>query len=122
MTSTTPGGRSGSSIVALAPVVLLASFIYHPHIHDLTDKAAVAAALTHDTARWGFAHLAAGVGSGFVVLAFLAVHSYLREAGEDRWSALCVPFIVALWPLAHEMRERPRAAHPVGHPRQTLAN
>ncbi|MGH3983014.1 MAG: hypothetical protein ACRDST_10115 [Pseudonocardiaceae bacterium] len=223
MTSTTPGGRSGSSIVALAPVVLLAAVVYHPHIHDLTDKAAVAAALTHDTARWGFAHLAVGVGSGLVVLAFLAIHSYLREAGPDRWSALGVPFIVlgstlfaflpameiamlgaagagadvaavliamdpwffpillagailfalgvlgfavgivrsgvlgpgltwlvvaalvvtaaarfvplgpalyvggaafivALWPLAHEMRERPRAARPVGHPRQTLAS
>lgn len=94
MTATMPTGRSGSSIVTLAPVVLMASLVYHPHISDLTDKAAVAAALTQDTARWGFAHLAVGVGSALVVLAFLAIHSYLREAGEDRWSARGVPFIV----------------------------
>ena len=94
MTSTMARGRSGSSIVTVAPVVLMASFVYHPYIPDLTDKAAVAAALTEDTARWGFAHLAVGVGSALVVLAFLAIHRYLREAGEHRWSALGVPFIV----------------------------
>lgn len=94
MTSTMPRTRSGASIVAVAPVVLMASFVYHPHISDLTDKAAVAAALTEDTARWGFAHLAVGVGAALVVLAFLAIHRYLREAGEYRWSALGVPFIV----------------------------
>jgi hypothetical protein len=39
-------------------------------------------------------HLAVGVGSGLVVLAFLAIRSYLREAGEERWSILALPFIV----------------------------
>jgi hypothetical protein len=94
MTSTMTSGRSGSSIVTVAPVVLMASFVYHPYISDLTDKAAVAAALTQDTARWGFAHLAVGVGAALVMLAFLAIHRYLCEAGEGRWSALGVPFIV----------------------------
>jgi hypothetical protein len=58
------------------------------------DKAAVAAALASDTTRWGFSHLAVGVGSGFTLLAFLAIRSYLREAGEERWSILALPFIV----------------------------
>jgi hypothetical protein len=34
------------------------------------------------------------VGSGLTVLAFLAIRSYLREAGEERWSVLALPFIV----------------------------
>jgi hypothetical protein len=74
--------------------VLLAAFIYHPYIANLTDKAAVTVALTSDTTHWGLSHLAVGVGSGLAVLAFLAVRSYLREAGEERWSILGLPFIV----------------------------
>jgi hypothetical protein len=34
------------------------------------------------------------VASGLIILAFLAVRSYLREAGEDRFSALGLPFVV----------------------------
>jgi hypothetical protein len=86
--------RIRAAIVAIAPALLLFAFVYHPYIANLTDKAAVAAALTSDTARWGLSHLAVGVGSGFAVLAFLAIRSYLREAGEDRWSILGLPFIV----------------------------
>jgi hypothetical protein len=92
--STTTRARIRAAIVAIAPAWLLFAFVYHPYIANLTDKAAVAAALTSDTARWGLSHLAVGVGSGFAVLAFLAIRSYLREAGEDRWSILGLPFIV----------------------------
>jgi hypothetical protein len=92
--STTIRARFGAAIVAIAPALLLFAFVYHPYIANLTDKAAVAAALTSDTARWGLSHLAVGVGSGFAMLAFLAVRSYLREAGEGRWSVLGLPFIV----------------------------
>jgi hypothetical protein len=74
--------------------VLLAAFVYHPYIANLTDKAAVAAALASDTTRWGLSHLAVGVGSGLLVLSFLAIRSYLREAGEERWSILALLFIV----------------------------
>jgi hypothetical protein len=92
--SATTRAQFGASIVALAPAVLLFAFVYHPYIANLTDKAAVAAALASDTTRWGFSHLAVGLGSGLVVLAFLAIRSYLREAGEERWSILALPFIV----------------------------
>jgi hypothetical protein len=47
-----------------------------------------------DPSRWAVAHLLVAVGSGLLVLAFLAVHSYLRGAGEERWSVLGLPFIV----------------------------
>lgn len=83
-----------ATIVALAPATFLAALLYHPYIGDLTDKAAVAGALIADQTRWGLSHLAVGVASGLIVLAFLAIRSYLRAAGEERWSALGVPFIV----------------------------
>jgi hypothetical protein len=92
--SSTTRARLRAAIVAIAPAVLLAAFVYHPYIADITDKAAVAAALAAHTTHWGAVHLAVGVGSGLVVLAFLAIRSYLREAGEDRWSILALPFIV----------------------------
>jgi len=94
MMSTTTTARLRAAIVAIAPAVLLAALVYHPYIANLTDKASVAAALASDTTRWGLSHLAVGVGSGLAVLAFLAVRSYLREAGEERWSVLGLPFIV----------------------------
>src|SRR3990170_1183946 len=92
--SSTMRARFRAAIVAIAPAALLAAFVYHPYIADLTDKAAVAAALASDTTRWGLSHLAVGVGSGLLVLSFLAIRSYLREAGEERWSILALPFIV----------------------------
>src|SRR5215217_4836724 len=70
--SSTTRARLRAAIVAIAPAVLLAAFVYHPYISNL----------------------AVGVGSGLVVLAFLAIRSYLREAGEERWSILALPFIV----------------------------
>src|SRR5918995_1377436 len=92
--STTTQARFRAAIVAIAPAVLLFAFVYHPYIANLTDKATVAAALASDTTRWGLSHLAVGVGSGLAVLAFLAIRGYLREAGEERWSILALPFIV----------------------------
>lgn len=86
--------RFGAALVAIAPAVLLAGIVSHPYIADLTDKAAVAAALAAHTTHWGPVHLTVGVASGLLVLAFLAVRSYLREAGENRWSVLALPFIV----------------------------
>jgi hypothetical protein len=90
----TRGARPGADLVAFAPVWLLAALLYHPVIPDLTDKASVAAAMTPDPVRWGFAHLAVGVGAALLVLAFLALRRYLQQAGEQRWSRLGVPLIV----------------------------
>ena len=115
--SATTRARFGASIVAIAPAVLLFAFVYHPYIANLTDKAAVAAALASDTTRWGFSHLAVGLGSGLVVLAFLAIRSYLREASEDRWSILALPFIVmggTLFAVLPGMEFAPLAAAEAG--------
>lgn len=51
--------RFRAAIVAIAPAVLLSALVYHLYIANITDKAAVTAAL-----------------------AFLAIRSYLRDAGE----------------------------------------
>jgi hypothetical protein len=39
-------------------------------------------------------HLIVAVGSGILLLAFLAIRTSLRESGEERWSARAVPPIV----------------------------
>src|SRR5215217_6652166 len=92
--SATTRARFGASIVALAPAVMLVGLFAHPYIATLPDEAAVAEMATADTTRWGLVHLTVGVASGLLVLAFVDIRSYLRGAGEDRWSILALPFIV----------------------------
>jgi hypothetical protein len=82
-------------IVALAPAALFVALVAHPYLPGrLPNEVAVAAAVAANTTRWGLVHLAAGVASGLVILAFLAVRDYLREARDHRLSALGVPFVV----------------------------
>ena len=114
--SATTRARFGAAIVAIAPAVLLAGLVSHPYIATLPDEAAVAAAATADTTRWGLAHVTVGVASGLVVLAFLAIRSYLRDAGEERWSILALPFIMGgtLFALLPGMEFAPLAAAKTG--------
>ena len=82
-------------IVALAPAALLVALVAHPYLAGrLPNEEAIAEAVAADTTRWGLVHLAAAVASGLVILAFLAIRDYLRDAGDRRHSALGVPFIV----------------------------
>jgi hypothetical protein len=78
--SSTTSARFGASTVALAPTVMLAGLFAHPYIATLPDEAAVAEAVAADTTYWGLVHLTAAVASGLLVLAFLTIRSYLREA------------------------------------------
>jgi hypothetical protein len=113
----TTRARLRAAIVALAPVVLLAGFVYHPYLHHPTDPGAIAAAAVADTTRWGLAHLAIAVGYGFAVLAFIAIRSYLRGAGEERWSARALPFTVmgsTLFAVLPGMEFAPLAAAEAG--------
>lgn len=90
---TTSGFRA--VITALAPLVLLAAFILHPYIAGrLPNDSAIADVVADGSTRWGLAHLAAGVASGVVVLAFIAIRGLIRERGDDSWSAFGLPFIV----------------------------
>lgn len=82
-------------IVAIAPMVLLAALSYHPHLPGRQPNLdALAEAVELDPSRWALAHVAAGVASGLLSLAFLAIRGYLRQAGEDRWSAAALPLVI----------------------------
>jgi hypothetical protein len=103
---------------ALAPPALLAAFVWHPYLTGrLPNAPAIAEAVAEDPARWGLAHLAAGVASGVVVLAFIAVRGFLRDRGDDRWSAVGLPFIVigsVLYAMLPGMEFAPLAAVAAG--------
>lgn len=88
-----PTRGSSIAILAIAPVVLLAAILYHPFIVRLPDSAAVGEAMVADTFRWGVSHLAVAVGAGLVLAAFIVIRRVLAEAGENRWSAIGMPFV-----------------------------
>ncbi len=81
--------------MALAPAVLLIALTAHPYIARIPDAAAVAHAVHADTTWWGIVHLLAAAASALVALAFLAIRAYLRDAGEERFSAWALPFVIA---------------------------
>ncbi|WP_129783642.1 hypothetical protein [Promicromonospora panici] len=93
MSTTRSSLRAG--VVVIAPVIWLAVLSYHPYLAGrLPNLEAIAHAVESDPTRWGAVHLATGVASGVLALAFLAVRAHLHEAGEDRWSAAALPFVV----------------------------
>ena len=110
--------RYRSVIVAVAPVALLAALLSHPYIAGrMPNDVAIAAAVTAGTTRWALVHIAASVASGVVMLAFIAIAGYLREAGEERWSAFGLPFIVigsTLYAVLPGMEFAPLAAVEAG--------
>ncbi len=108
--------RPAALVVAAA--VLLAALVAHPYIAGrLPNDDAVAEAVAAGTTRWGVVHLATSVASALIILAFLAVRSYLREAGEDRFSAGGMPFVIVgttLFAVLAEMEFVPLAAAETG--------
>jgi hypothetical protein len=88
---------SRAAIMALAPAVAVAAHAYHPWIGSPGDAdflARLAAAVMADPVRWGIAHFGVALGSGLLILAFLALRSHLREVATEPWSALGLPFVV----------------------------
>lgn len=98
--------------------MLLSGFVSHPFIGlGPPDERAIAAALAAHPTLWGLSHLAIGVGSGLLVLAFLAIRSYLHEVGEERWSSPALAFIVVgstLFAMLPGMEFAPLAANETG--------
>ncbi len=111
-------GRWRTAILVAAPATLLATLVAHPYLAGrLPNDAEVAVAVAGGTTRWGLVHLATSVASALILLAFLAVRSYLREAGEDRLSTLGVPFVVVgstLFAVLPGMEFAPLAAAETG--------
>jgi len=107
-------------ILVIAPAVMLVGSGYHPWIGNPGDPEffqRLAAAVAADATRWSVAHLLVAVGSGLLVIAFLALRSYLREAGEERWSGMGLPFIImgsTLYALLPAMEFAPVGAFRTG--------
>lgn len=81
--------RFRAVITALAPLVLLAAFMWHPHIAGrLPNDSAVADAVAEGPTRWGLAYFAAAIASGVVVLAFIAIRGFIRERVTTRGALL----------------------------------
>ena len=83
-----------AAIIAVAPLVMLAAFIYHPHIMFLPSAEAVAHAVQADTTRWAIAHWGVGIGAALLAVAFAAVCGHLRDSGERRWSVFASAFLI----------------------------
>lgn len=67
--------------------------------------------------HWAVVHLTVGVGSGLLLLAFLAIRRYLRQTGEDRLSAWGLSFIAmgsVLFAVLPGMEFAPLAAAETG--------
>jgi len=115
-TQTRPALRVG--VVVIAPAMLLATLSYHPYLPGRQPNLeALAAAVTAGPTRWGVVHLATGVASAVLLLAFLAIRAHLHEAGEDHWSAAALPFIVigcTLYAMLPAMEFAPLAAIEAG--------
>ena len=78
--SPSPAGN-GVPIVVIAPLVMLAAFLYHPFIPVLTRTDTLAEVVQADTLRWGLAHLSVAVGSALMVIAFISVRDFLVRSG-----------------------------------------
>lgn len=112
--STRSQARIKAAAAALAPAGLFGALLAHPHLPGrLPDHEVIAAAVTAQPTLWGLAHLAAGVASGLMVIAFLAVHSHLRATRKDRWSGPALSFVIVgstLYAMLPGMEFAPLAA------------
>jgi len=83
------------TVLAAAPAVLLVALFAHPFIEGrLPNQTAIAEEVVAGTTRWGVVHLAAGLASALIAVAFLAVRNHLQHADEDRLSGLGMPLVI----------------------------
>ena len=84
-----------AAIVATCPLLLLTALVWHPYLAGRQPNVhALAHAVASDPTRWGIVHLATGVGSALMALAFIAIRNHLHESGETRWSNRGLPLVV----------------------------
>ena len=74
---------------------LLLAFIIHPYLKDEFDIPAVAAEVVADPERWVLAHIMLMVAFAVMLIAIVALRGLLQTAGEDRWSVIGIPLLVA---------------------------
>jgi hypothetical protein len=94
--STLTRNRFRAAAMAIAPLVLLAAFLYHPFLTGAGAPApeVVAEAAEADPTRWATAHLLALAAFALMALAFQALRGRLRDAGEQRWSSWAFPLVI----------------------------
>ena len=114
MSIQSPVSRGGAAVVVGAPLVLIAALAVHPYLPGKQPNvAALAEAVTSDTSHWGLVHVATGIGSALLAVAFLMISNHLRRAGEDRWSAAGLPLVIVgctLYAMLPAMEFAPLAA------------
>lgn len=81
--------RPAAAVVAVTPLVLITAFVLHPHLPGRQPNIeALAQAVSSDPTRWGLVHLAIGLGSALLAVAFLMISNYSvapeRTAGVQR--------------------------------------
>jgi hypothetical protein len=110
--------RWRAAILVIAPAGLFGVLAAHAYLPGrLPNDAAVAEAVASGMTRWGLVHLFTGVASALIILAFVALRRHLREAGEDRFSARGLPYIIVggtLFAMLPGMEFAPLAAAEIG--------
>ncbi|MGH8964939.1 MAG: hypothetical protein ACRDXB_06365, partial [Actinomycetes bacterium] len=103
-----------AALVAGTPLVLVLAFVFHPYLPGRQPNVeALGDAVSADATHWGVVHLATGLGSALLAVAFLLVATHLSEAGENRWSRMGLPLIVVgcvLYAMLPAMELAPLAA------------
>ena len=77
-----------------APLLMLASMIYHPYLTDEFDISAVAEEVLADPDRWVAVHIMLMVTFALIMIAAVVIRGMLRTAGEERWSFIAVPLLI----------------------------
>ncbi|MFI6575731.1 hypothetical protein ACIBFB_08000 [Nocardiopsis sp. NPDC050513] len=84
-----------AAAMAVAPVVFLAVYLYHPYLAGVVPgPVEVAQAVEADPVRWAAAHLATIGALVLFVLAFQGLRGVLRDAGEELWSFFAFPLVI----------------------------
>lgn len=106
--------RPAAVVVAVTPLTLIAAFALHPYVPGRQPNVeALAGAVSSEPTRWGLVHLATGLGSALLAVAFLMISTHLRHAGEDRWSGAGLPLVIVgctLYAMLPAMEFAPLAA------------
>lgn len=101
-------------VVAGTPLIMITAFALHPYLPGRQPNVeALAAAVSSDPTRWGLVHLATGLGSALLAVAFLMIRTHLSRAGEDTWSRVGLPLVMvgcALYAMLPAMELAPLAA------------
>ena len=117
MTQTESRARWGAALVAVAPLVATAGLVMHPFLPFVADEEAIADAVVAQPTRWAVAHLVFAVGATLLAAAFVTIRSFLRDAGEERWSGGALPFAVlgsAIFAILPGLEFAPYAAAETG--------